>query len=239
VTTEMTHGGVVLVGAVGGCGTSLLAGALALAWQRGGVGAWLVEMDGRPGDLAEAWDLPGDRSLDDLAAVADELAPAHLTAAGRTHPTGLVALVGATTPCGDPWTAAAAARLMAAIHDAGGRGVVDAGSAPTPAVAGAMASGASMLMVCPPRIAAARRAHALVAAMAAAGHAGRCALVVGAESGRAEIGAAALARAVGAPVAGEVPWSGREAGELGAGRWPRARRRGLVAAVTRLAGVIR
>lgn len=231
-------GGVVLLGAVGGCGTSLVAGALALAWQRSGHATWLVELDGRPGDLGAAWDLPGERSLTDLVAVAAELTPAHLTAAGRIHPSGLTVLGGPATP-GDPWTTEGAACLTATVRESGGRCLVDAGAALSAAAAGAARGCGSVLVVCPPRVVAARRAHALIGALTATAAPDRCALVVVAMPGRPEIGAAALGRVVGVPVAGEVPWNAREAGALGAGRWPRARRRGIVAAVTRLAGAIR
>ncbi len=80
---------VVVVGACGGCGASMIAGALALAWARDDARVWLMELDLERGDRGGAWDLPAERTLDDLAAVADELDSGHLNRAVHAHPSGV------------------------------------------------------------------------------------------------------------------------------------------------------
>jgi pilus assembly protein CpaE len=229
------RGALVVVGATGGCGTSLLAGALALAWQRAHGATWLVELDLGRGDLADAWDLPGDRTIDDLAEVSDELAPHHLRAAAQPHPSGLAVLVAPPRPAAG-WDAPAAARLVATAGSGDGdRCVVDAGCGLRSHAIGAAASARGVLVACAPRIAAARRARHVVEGLARSAPSARVGIVVCGGPGRSEIGARALGRAVGAPVTGELPWSPREADALSAGRWPARRRRGLAAAVAALA----
>lgn len=230
---------IVVLGAAGGCGASLLAGALALAWQRERAGAWLVELDIGRGDLADAWDLRGDRTLADLEGVASELAPHHLRAASRSHTSGLTALVAPSLPR-PPWPAIAAAGLVAAVRDLAGAGrcVVDGGCGPGPAALAATGRADGILVACPPRLAAARRAQRLLGALAGSGDDRRCALVLTHGPERGEIGARALGRVVGAPVVGELPWAAREAARLSAGNWPRGRRARLASAVVSIARVV-
>ncbi len=233
-------GGVAVIGACGGCGTSLVAGALALSWQRGHGGAWLIELDGGCGDLGEAWDLPGDRTLHDLVGVAGEMTAVHLRAAAQHHASGLMAIVAAPDRGAGDWGSAMSARLVERAADAAeGRCVIDAGSVLGPAAMGAVARARSVVLVCPPRISGVRRAVGVLAALAREGLDGGCGLVVGGTPGRAEIGTRALARVVGRDVIAELPWSAREAAELGAGRWPRGRRRGLATAMATLSERLR
>lgn len=233
----------VVVGASGGSGASLLAGALALSGARAGAPVWLLELDLERGDLGGSWDLPVARSLADLAAVIDELEGAHLRRAAHEHPSG-VRLVLAPPAAGpaDAWDVPAVTRLVdAAREEAGaqGRVVVDAGAGWLTAAGIAGARRVSVLVVCAPTLSGARRARRLVGALAAAGADARCALVVSeGAAGRGELGARALGRAVGAPVVAELPWRPREAAELGAGRWPRGGRARLAAAVEGVAGAL-
>ena len=231
-------GALVVIGATGGCGTSLLAGALALACQRAHHATWLVELDLGRGDLADAWDLPGDRTIDDLAGVSDELAGRHLRAAAQAHPSGLAVLVAPRRAGAGDLDGAAAARLVAAVPDPAGEGarcVVDAGCGLRAPAAGAAGASRVVLITCAPRVAAARRARRLVEGLADIAPAAQVALVVCDGPGRAELGSRALGRVVGAPVAAGIPWSPREADALSAGRWPaRPRRGGLAAAVADL-----
>ncbi|MGD9572621.1 MAG: hypothetical protein AB7V62_12080 [Thermoleophilia bacterium] len=226
---------ILVVGAAGGSGASLLAGGVALALQRAGVASWLVEMASGRGDLADAWDLPGDRTVDDLLPVMGELAPHHLRAARREHPSGLGVLVASGVPGGAAWDPAATEGLLTAAAGVAGEGgacVADAGTGLGAPARGVVAVAGRVLVVCPPRVAAARRARAIAAAIDGAGRPGTASLVVAAGVGRAEIGMRALGRAAGVPVAAEIPWSPGEAAELGAGRWPRGRAgRGLRGAV--------
>lgn len=235
MSAPVGSGPVMVLGAVGGCGASLLAGGLALAWQRAGGGAWVVELRTGRGDLAGAWGLPGDRTLADLAVVAEEVGPDHLAAAAQRHDSGVTALVASADPLAPAWDAAAAGRLVGAVASVARRSAVDAGTGLGPAARGAAVAAARVLVVCPSRLAGARRARALVNALAGLGAHGGSALVVASGPVRGEVGRRSLAKAVGAPLVGEMPWAPREAAALGAGLWPRGRRRPLAAAVASLA----
>ena len=88
----------VVLGAAGGSGASLVAGALALHDARAGAPSWLVELDLDRGDRADAWDLAPDRTLADLAAVAEELDPGHLARAAHDHDSGVRLLLAPAAP---------------------------------------------------------------------------------------------------------------------------------------------
>jgi MinD-like ATPase involved in chromosome partitioning or flagellar assembly len=222
----------VVAGVGGGAGASTLASALAHAAG----GAWLIDLDHDRGDLAPSWDLVGDRTTEDLLPVADELAAVHLRHAGRRHRSGATVVAAPARPgAGVEWSPRATAALVAAARDAAGPSgavVVDAGAG-VPADGSA---GDALLLVCPPTLCGARRAAAALEVLRQRRDDRGCGLVVGARPGRAEVGARALARLVGAPVAGVLPWSPREAGALAGGRWPEGRRARLARAARELAG---
>ena len=222
----------VVAGVGGGAGASVLASALALAAGE----AWLIDLDHERGDLAAAWDLVGDRTTADLLPVADELTGVHLGHAGRRHPSGTTVLAApARADAGAAWHPPATAALVAAARDAAGPDgtvVVDAGAGVPPDGS----AGDALMLVCPPTLCGARRAAAALAALRERRDDRGCALVVGGRPGRAEVSARALARLAGAPVAGALPWSPREAAALAAGRWPEGRRAPLAGAARALAG---
>jgi Flp pilus assembly CpaE family ATPase len=231
-------GAIVVVGAVGGCGASLVAGALALRWAVAGARPWLVELDLERGDLAGSWGLPADRTIADLAAVAAELDGGHLQAAALPHPSGVSLLPGPGAPgAADAWDDAGLARL---VDVAAGEGqvVVDAGSGLGRAGLVAAERAGGVLVVCPPTLAGARRARRILDALPGRGAEGRAALVVSAGPERGEIGARALGRALATAVVGDLPWARREGAELSAGRWSSGRGRRLHHAVERLAEAI-
>ncbi len=231
-------GPLVVLGAAGGCGASLVAGALALCWAAAGARPWLVELDLERGDLTGAWDLPADRTIADLAPVAGEIDSGHLRAAAFPHASGVSLLPAPGVPgASDAWDDAGLARLVdAAAGD--GQVVVDAGSGlGRPARVAAERAG-GVLVVCPPTLAGARRARRILDALTARGGADRAALVVCAAPAGAEIGAKALGRALAANVAGVLPWERREGADLSAGRWSAGRRRPLHRAVERLAEAV-
>lgn len=226
----------VVVGACGGCGVSLLAAAIGLCRARAGGPAWMLELDQERGDLAGAWDLPPVRTLGDLASVADELDEAQLLRAAHVHESGLRLLLAPPAAGGAPaWRGAAAGRLVATAASTTGEVVVDAGAGWSLTLDLAARPRTAVLVVCPPTLSAARRARRLVDALPDGGH-GRCGLVLNEGPDRGELGARAFRRAVGVPLAAELPWRPREAAELGAGRWPRGRRARLAEAIARLAG---
>jgi hypothetical protein len=222
----------VVAGVGGGAGASTLASALALAVG----GAWLIDLDHDRGDIAASWDLVGDRTTEDLLPVAGELGAVHLRHAARSHRSGTTVLAAPARPgAAAAWRPGATAALVAAARDAAapsGAVVVDAGAGVPPDGSG----GDALLLVCPPTLCGARRAVAALAALRERRDDRGCGLVVGARPGRAEVGARALGRLVGAPVAGALPWSPREAGALAGGRWPEGRRARLARAVRALAG---
>ncbi len=221
----------VVAGVGGGAGASTLASALALAADA----AWLIDLDHDRGDLAASWDLVGDRSVADLLPVADELTDVHLRQAGRAHRSGTTVLAAPGLPgAGAAWLPPATAALVAAARDAAGSAgtvVIDAGTGVPPDGS----DGDALLLVCPPTLCGARRAAAALGALRERRDDRGCGLVVGARPGRGEVGARALARLVGAPVAGALPWSPCEAGALAGGRWPEGRRARLARAARELA----
>lgn len=226
-------GAVIVVGACGGCGTSLAAGGIGLAWAQEGRTACLMELDLERGDLAGAWDVPPDRTLADLLPVVDELGARHLRRAAFPHPSGLWLLLGPGRAGADAlWAPSArrlvgvAARLAAVVAD-GGAGL----AAPTLASLGAAGG---LLVVAPASVAGARRARRLGEQLEG--------LDVGAERGlvvrrgpRDELSPRAVGRASGLELAAELPWSTREADQIGAGRWPSGRRLRLAPALAGLA----
>ena len=231
-------GALVVAGASGGCGASLVASALALRWAVAGARPWLVELDLERGDLAGSWGLPADPTIGDLAPVAAELDAGHLRAAALPHPSGVSLLPAPGAPgAADAWDDAALGRL---VEVAAGEGqvVIDAGSGlGRPGLVAAERAG-GVLVVCPPTLGGARRARRILDALSARGAGARAALVVSAGPERGEIGTRALGRALAARVVGDLPWARREGVELSAGRWSSGRGRRLHHAVERLAEAI-
>lgn len=226
-------GATVAIGAAGGCGATLLAGAIALAAARRGERPLLVELDLVNGDLAGAWELAAARTLADLAPVSAELDAGHLRAAAHAHASGVSVVPAGAGPLG-PWSAEAVGRLLG-LARAEARTIVDAGTGPSGTALAAAAAADAVLVVCPRSVAGVRRARRLVEALAGAGVERSCALVLAAApGGRAELSAAATAAAVGVQAVGELPWRPAEAEQLGAGRWPSGRRPRLRDAVRRV-----
>jgi pilus assembly protein CpaE len=231
-------GALVVAGAAGGCGASLVAGALALRWAVAGARPWLLDLDLERGDLAGSWGLPADRTIADLAPVAAELDPGHLRAVAIPHASGVSLLPAPGAPgAAAAWDEAGLARLVDVVAGEG-QVVVDAGAGlGGPGLVAAERAG-GVLLVCPPTLAGARRARRILDALAERGAAARAALVVSAGPERGEIGARALGRALAVAVAGDLPWARREGRELSAGRWSSGRGRRLHHAMERLAEAV-
>ena len=217
----------VVAGASGGCGTSVVATGLALAAVRAGVPARLLEL-APGGDMAGSLGVPAERTLADLGPVSGELDEGHLASALCPHRSGMSVLLGAPGP--EAWGADAVTALVrvAALRC---RVVVDAGAGPSPAVEGAFAAGAALVVVAPPTVAGARRARVLAGGREAA-------VVMGVTAGRSELGARAFARASGLTVVGEIPGAPEDAESLASGRWPARRRARLGRAIDALAGAV-
>ena len=232
---------VVVVGACGGCGASMIAGALALAWARDDARVWLMELDLERGDRGGAWDLPVERTLDDLAVVADELDTGHLRRAVHVHPSGVRVVLAGGGPTTTMWSTTDVGRLLDAAEgddDAETRLIVDTGPGWSLAAGLATERPLSVLLASPPTLSGARRARRLLGLLGVSGADSRCGLVINHGPGAEEIGARAFGRAVGAPVLAELPWEEREGVHLSAGRWPEGRRARLGHAVAHLARAV-
>lgn len=231
-----------VVGANGGGGASLVAGALALAWARRASGVWLVELDLGRGDRGDAWGLSHERTLADLAGVVGEIDADHLRNAACGREAGLQVLLAPATPGSSAaWDPEAVERLLTAARAAsgdGGRVVVDGGVGLSGASLAAAAHADGILIVCSPTVAATRRARRLVEALATSGADARCGLVVNGGPADGEIGARSVGRAVGAPILAALPWVPRDGCRLAAGRWPAGRRPRLAVAIEALAGAV-
>lgn len=218
---------VLVIGACGGAGSTLLAGGLALSAAAAGRPPQLLELDLDRGDLAGAWGVPCDRTLGDLLPVAHELRSAHVRHARHTHRSGVGMLLAPGRPgAGDDWTEEAVGSLLPAV---GGEGdiVIDGGSGLTAASRVAAHHADVILVVTPPTLSGARRSLRLCEALASAG--AQCPrLVVNRGTGGVDLGDAAIGVAIGAPVVAVMPYAVREAVDLAAGRRPRPRRGGLV-----------
>jgi len=231
--TAAASGPVILVlGAVGGCGTTLVAGGIGLAWAHAGRPACLVELDVERGDLAGDWGLPSDRTLADLAPVAAELSAGHLRQVAYPHESGLAVLLGPGRPeAARPWRAAGGALLTIAAE---GRAVVADGGSGLAGAAPAALSAARAVVVCPASVAGARRARRLAEHLDVL-DAGRGAVLAVRRGARDELSPRAVGRAAGMEVTAELPWAEAEGEAISAGRWPAGRRRRLASALAELA----
>lgn len=223
---------VAVIGACGGSGASLVAGAIALHWARMGHATYLLELDLERGDLSGAWDIPADRTLADLVPVADELTKDHVRQAAHTHPSGVTILLAPGRAGGSRvWDAARLERLVDGLD---GDRVVDAGPQLTDAGVAVARLGGSVLLATPPSLSGARRALGLARSLAELGSRSPR-LVVNLGRGPVELGPDAVGVATGLDVAAALPRSDRDAAELSAGRWPRSRRSALAASLAQLA----
>lgn len=228
-------GPVVCVSGRGGCGATLVAGALALLWARADRRTLLIDLDLARGDIAASWGVPAERSLADLTPVLGELTPAHVGRAAFPHGSGVSLLTApATTPPGGEWTASAGERLMTIAGDGWQRVAADLGSGDARVAAGAMAAAGRVVVVCPPTLTGARRARVVCDRLEALGAAEAMRIVVGPVSPASELSARAFGRACGLTVTAALPDAPEEARNLLAGRWSGGRRRRLAAAVAEL-----
>lgn len=228
-------GRIVVVGAAGGVGTSLVAGGLALGLADAGEPVRLLDL---AGDLAGAWRVPPDRTIDDLLPVIDELDPQHVEIVALRHRSNVKLILG--PPNGGPdsrWDRHAAIRLLDCAGDVDVL-VVDAGTGV--GVPAEVACGRGrVVVVAAQTLAGARSARARIARVRSVGQAGEPVIVANRGVGRDHITTRTFVRAVGHPVAVELGRVDRDADELGSGRWPAGRRRSLVSAMEALVHMVR
>lgn len=228
---------VLVVGACGGAGSTLLSGGLALCGVAAGRATQLLELDLDRGDLAGAWGVACDRTLADLLPVARELNGAHVNNACQSHPSGVDLLLSPGRPRSTAgWDAESVGALLTALP-ADCDLVIDGGSGLSDPARVAAHHVDTVLVVTPPTLAGARRALRVCEALDDAG-ARRPQLVVNRGIGASDLGIGAVGVAIGVPVIAVMPYSVREASDIAAGRRPRPRRGGLVEMLDTLAAAL-
>jgi pilus assembly protein CpaE len=226
----------VVLGAAGGVGATLVTCGLALAAAAAGRPVALAELDLERGDIAGAWGVPPERTIDDLTTVIDELMPSHVEMVCHPHASGVWLLLAPRRASASTWWDEGATRLLLRSTRTLGDVVVDAGPSLGPHVQEACRQANRIVLVSPPTIAGARRTHALSEVLETWGVNGDRCLVVNRGVGRDHLRARGFARAVGVSATAELPASSREADDLEAGRWTsHGRKGGLIAAVQTLA----
>jgi pilus assembly protein CpaE len=204
-----------VLGVVGGCGATTVACALALSWARDR-STRLVDMDLVTGDIAARWGVRCGRTVADLLAVAEQLAPDLVARAEyplRDHLTLVAAPDGPTARPADRVVRV----LMTALG--GPHTVIDLGSRPDQTAIAALAAAGRGLIVAPGTVRAITRARTIADAVAPL----TCSLVL-CEGAAAELGSRSATRLSGLPVLAVLPRSRRAAAAIDAGRRPRGRR---------------
>ncbi len=220
-------GGVTLVvGAAGAVGASTVASGLALVGARREGRVLLIDLDLVWGDVHGAWGVPRDRTLHDLVAVIDELAPEHLAMVATPPVEGVALLLSpGSAHAAEQWSAEMIERLIGAAAD-GHQVVIDAGRASAAHLASAARLADRVIVIATPSVRSARGAAALVAELGP-----RTRLVVNHVVRDEELSTRAFARVCGARPVVEIPRRPRDARQIAAGRAPRGRRQPLLDAL--------
>ena len=212
---------VVVLGATGGAGATTVACGLALAIARRYSGSTLLDLDFEFGDTHERWDVPRDRTLDDLVPVLNELRSSHLDMVGYTHESGVdLCLSPARHGASDDWGGADVTALLSCAAKRGPV-VVDAGNAPLHHMAAACAVAQTLVVVAPATLRGARRTKELAARYPTK----RQRVVVNQPVGtRPELSSRAFGAACGRPVDIVLPSTQRDADRLRSGNGHQSRR---------------
>lgn len=219
------HSVTVVLGAIGGVGATLVAMGIALGSAAAGRAIALAEFDLERGDIAGAWGVPPERTLDDLTAVIDELMPSHVEMVCHPHSSGVWLLLAPSRASAAARWDEQATRLLLQGTRMLGDVVVDAGASLGPHVEEACRQAERIVLVVAPTIPGARRARALHDVLDAWGVDGDRLLTVNRGVGRDHLSARAFARAVGRDITTELPRSPADADSVEAGRWPTGRSR--------------
>jgi len=217
--------GIVVMGAVGGCGTTTLACAVALAHAAHGQVPLIADVDAHCGGPSDLWCVPATRALDDLLGLGDELRPEHLEHLVHRHSGGMDVMAGCRSPAAAVAWAPPGPERYAAYVSSRTPWVADAGRADT-GLAAALVAVASLVVALVPRsVHSAQRAAGLLARTA-----GRNVLAVATDLPVGErISDRALGRAIGTEVIGSAPRDDRNAARVAAGQ--AARGKGIARAV--------
>jgi pilus assembly protein CpaE len=215
----------VVLGATGGVGATLVACGIALGCATLGTATALAEFDLERGDIAGAWGVPPERTLDDLTAVIDELVPSHVEMVCHPHPSGVSLLLAPRRARAAASWDEQATRLLLQGTRMLGAVVVDAGASLGPHVEEACHQAQRIVMVAAPTLAGARRARALESILDSWTVRGEQCLVVNRGVGRDHLSARGFARAVAREISAELPRSPADADAIESGRWPTGRAR--------------
>ncbi len=231
-----THPLTVVLGGAGGVGATFVACGVALASAAAGEPVALAELDLERGDLAGAWGIPAERTLDDLTRVIDELVPTHIELVCHSHESGVSVLLSPRRPGASRVWDAPATRILLRSARMLGPVVVDAGASLGAHIQEACRQADRVVVVAAPTLTGARRTRAVLDILGSWQVVGARCLVVNRGVGRDQLAARVFARAVGLPVTTELPSCDADADAVGAGRWPGRRRgRGLAEGFASLA----
>ncbi len=217
------RGGIIVVGAVGGCGTTTLAAALALAQADGGIR--VLGLDGHGGGPGVLWGMSPDRTVDDLDAVRSEVDGGHAEQIIHRQAGGIEVVIGPRPGRSSPWSGGDADRLAAALVPDGpwvadcGRGGHD--------LARAMARHASLVVVMSPRTVAGATACGEVVTMC---DAPRVLVAITGIPGEPDLSGRAFRRLMSTRMCVDVPTDPRGAQRVAAAVMPTGRR-GIALAV--------
>lgn len=226
----------VVLGAAGGVGATLVACGLALAAAAAGRPVALTELDLERGDIAGAWGVPPERTIDDLTSVIDELMPSHVEMVCHPHESGVWLLLAPRRASASTWWDEGATRLLLNSTRVLGDVVVDAGASLGPHIEEACRQAHRIVLVAPPTVAGARRTRALLDVLDGWAIDGQRCLVINRGAGRGHLRARGFTHAAGLPLTAELPAAPREADDLEAGRWnPLRGKNGLTNAIEALA----
>ncbi len=227
---------IVVVGAGGGVGASLVASGLALSQARHGTAPLLIDLDAYRGDLAGSWGVPDDRTVADLGDVVDEVDTQHVGMVAHRHETGVHLVLGPPSGSDSPFTTDGALRRLISACAGFAPPIVDLGSGLMDRAA-SIAQDATVVVVAAPTVASARRTRGFEEMMRG-WRVRRSLVVLNRGSLRDELSTRAFARAIGRPVVAEIPRAMRDAHMLGAGEWPGRGRRAICSAIDGLAELI-
>ena len=215
---------VVVAGAVGGAGASTIASGYALAVAAAGPPVALMDLDLDRGGLSPAWGIPVGRTIDDLAAVADDPRPEHLEMVAFTHRSG-VHVYAAPGRLGAEcvWRDSRLERLIDLAGSAG-EVVVDAGTLRGDIGRQLVRVAGRLLIVVPPTLAACRAAQRLISDCADERPALGVEVILNRGVGTNQLATRSCARLLGRPVHVELPRADDESADCGAGREIRKRR---------------
>ncbi len=221
---------VVVVGACGGCGASVVASGLALALHAQEGAATLVDLDFAWGDLHGGWGVPRDRTVHDLSSVREELTPDQVDMILAHHPSGVrLALSPGLPEATAEWDETAISRLLTGAAT-GAPTVADTGHVEPRVLLAAADVAARRLVVAPRTVHGARGVARTLDVLGT-----RVEVVVNGTARDADISIRSFRRLVGAPVRCELPRRPLEAESMLAGRRPTGRRRPLRDAIDALA----